>query len=103
MITNQKKDFILIILGLFLLILSCTSVKAQIEGEPRKSVHIQQVLNPPTIDGLLDDEMWDQATIVSDLHQTDPIEYAEASEKSEFYVAYDKDALYVAARLYDSQ
>ncbi len=81
----------------------CLEGVSQTDIESRKTIHIPKIDNPPIIDGRLDDEMWSQATLVSDLHQTDPIEYAEATEKSLFYVAYDKDALYIAARLYDSQ
>jgi hypothetical protein len=57
---------------------------------------------PPVIDGRLDDAVWMAAAVVSDLHQLDPVEYAEASDRSEFYVLYDDDALYVAARMWDS-
>ena len=57
----------------------------------------------PRIDGVLDEEIWADAAVVSDLHQMDPIEYSEPSEQSEFYLAYDQDALYVGARMRDSQ
>ena len=52
---------------------------------------------------MLDEEIWANAAMVSDLHQMDPIEYSEPSERSEFYLAYDRDALYVGARIWDSQ
>ena len=58
---------------------------------------------PPVIDGDLGDAVWANAAFVDDLHQTDPIEYAEPSEHTEIYILYDDDALYVAARLYDSE
>jgi len=79
------------------------SAQALTDSAPTKVFDIPQTATPPVIDGQLDDEVWAHAAMVSDLHQMDPIEYSEASEASEFYVAYDKDALYVAARLYSSQ
>ena len=57
----------------------CLDGVAQTNIESRKTIHIPKIANPPTIDGRLDDEMWNQATLVSDLHQTDPIEYSEAT------------------------
>ena len=70
---------------------------------PNKIVEIVQVTAPPEIDGVLDEEIWANAAMVSDLHQMDPIEYSEPSERSEFYLAYDRDALYVGARMWDTQ
>ena len=57
----------------------------------------------PMIDGVLDDAAWASAARIDDLHQVSPIEYAEPSERTEVYVLYDDDALYIGARLYDSQ
>ena len=58
---------------------------------------------PPAIDGVLAAEIWSQASVTEDLHQLDPIEYSEATQKSTIYVLYDDDALYVAARLWDNE
>ena len=56
----------------------------------------------PAIDGVLDDAAWASAAMIDDLHQVTPQEYAEPSERTEIYLLYDDDALYVAARLFDS-
>ena len=68
----------------------------------QKSVRVVRTDTPPVIDGNLGDPVWARAAVVDDLHQTDPVEYAEPSEHTEIYVLYDDDALYVAARLYDA-
>ena len=68
----------------------------------QKSVRVVRTDTPPVIDGDLSDDVWERAAVVDDLHQTDPVEYAEPSEHTEIYVLYDDDALYVAARLYDA-
>ena len=54
------------------------------------------------VDGVLDEDVWSQATLVEDLHQLDPVEYAPPSEPTEIRLFYDDEALYVAARLWDS-
>ena len=54
------------------------------------------------IDGLLSETLW-QSTGYSDFVQTDPQDGAAPSEKTTVWLAFDKEALYVAARLYDSE
>ena len=68
----------------------------------RKRVEIVRTDLIPEIDGVLDDELWRQATVISDLHQFEPIDHGEPTERSEFYIAYSERFLYIGARLYDS-
>ena len=81
----------------------CREAGAQSIYAPNKIVELVEATAPPVIDGVLDEEIWANAAMVTDLHQMDPIEYSDPSERSEFYVAYDRDALYVGARMWDSQ
>lgn len=67
-----------------------------------KSVCLKRSDSAPKIDGLLDDAVWADATRIDDLHQFQPIDHGTPSEKSEFFLLYDDDYLYVGARLYDS-
>jgi hypothetical protein len=55
----------------------------------------------PTIDGRIDDEAWTTAPVISLFVQRDPDEGAPASESTEVRIAYDDEALYVAARMHD--
>ena len=55
------------------------------------------------IDGRLSEETWAAAPIVTDLLQRDPEEGKPATERTEIRVAYDDNALYIGARLFDSQ
>lgn len=68
-----------------------------------KQVRAVRVDTPPVIDGFLDDEAWQQAHVITDFHQTRPGDGALPSELTEVYVVYDDNALYVAARMYDSE
>ena len=54
------------------------------------------------LDGRLDDEAWVLAAPSGPFLQKDPDEGKPASERTEVRVAYDEDALYVAARMFDS-
>jgi len=68
-----------------------------------KMVRIQRAAEAPIIDGVMNEEIWQRAPVVDDLHQVTPVEFAEPSERTEVYVLYDRDALYVGARLYDAE
>lgn len=65
-----------------------------------KSIEIQYTNTPPVIDGLIDDAVWENAAFIDDLHQVNPVEYATPSERTDIYLLYDTDALYVAVRLF---
>lgn len=56
----------------------------------------------PNIDGELSEGEWDQATLISDLYQVRPNEFAPPSQNTEFLVQYDENNLYIAAKVYES-
>ena len=62
-----------------------------------------RVTESPIIDGRLSDEVWAQAPAADHFRQRDPNEGQAATERTEIRVIYDDDALYVGARLYDSE
>ena len=72
-------------------------------AEATKSFSVTRVDSPPEIDGLLDEAIWESAEVVTDFHQIRPGDGTEPSEATELYVLYDDDALYVGARMYDSE
>ena len=57
----------------------------------------------PRIDGRLDDEAWRAAPPITELYQNEPREGQPASERSEIRILYDDGAVYVGARLFDSE
>ena len=73
------------------------------EGAIRKVMDIVRTETPPQVDGRLDEQIWQQATVIADLHQYDPLEHGVPSETSIFYVLYDDENLYIGARLLDSE
>jgi hypothetical protein len=56
-----------------------------------------------TIDGKLDEAAWAASTPIGDLTQSVPNEGKAATEKTEIRVLYDDAAIYIGARMFDSQ
>ncbi len=81
---------------------SAPTVTAAAENA-RAVLRAVRVTEPPIIDGRLSDEVWAQAPAVDHFRQRDPNEGQAATERTEIRVVYDEDALYVGARLYDSE
>ena len=57
----------------------------------------------PRIDGDLGDPVWTMAPPVTQFTQQEPRDGEPATERTEVRIVYDDDALYVAARMYDSE
>ena len=55
------------------------------------------------LDGVLDEEVWQQAIAVSGFRQYEPVDGAPASQKTEVRVLYGSNNLYVGAFLYDDE
>ena len=57
----------------------------------------------PVIDGVLDDEAWQEATLLGALVQVIPIEGGTPTEHTEVRITYDRDAIYVGVHAFDSE
>jgi len=68
----------------------------------RPTLRALRVTGAPVIDGHLSDEAWSHAPVADHFRQRDPDEGQPATERTEIRLLYDDDALYVGARLYDS-
>ena len=68
-----------------------------------KVLAIARTGTPPVIDGVLDDTVWEGAPSMDDMHQFEPVDQGEPSERTEVYILYDSDNLYVAARMWDRE
>jgi hypothetical protein len=72
------------------------------ETGKQKRVQALPIEEPIKIDGLLKEKAW-QREGSSGFIQSEPVDGAPATEKTTVWVAYHKNALYIAARLYDSE
>ena len=70
---------------------------------PRAQVAAVRVDPPPTIDGRLGDEAWAAVSAADGFTQQDPDEGRPATERTELRVAYDNEALYIGARMFDRE
>ncbi len=66
----------------------------------RPVVEAVKVINPIIIDGKLNEKDWDRPG-ATDFTQRDPNEGLQPTQKTEVWVCYDDQALYIAARLHD--
>jgi hypothetical protein len=73
-----------------------------VENRLRHQIPAARVGGGPLIDGILDDEVWREASIVSDFVQQEPMEGAPASERTEVRVMYDGETLFIGVVAFDS-
>ena len=94
----MKKAFFLVML------LGCLVLPVTAQAEPASSREIRAIRSAETIliDGRLVEAVW-QGSGAGDFLQRNPLDGKPASERTEVWVAFDDKALYVAARLFDSE
>jgi hypothetical protein len=73
------------------------------ESSADKTASVNRTTNPPVIDGVLDDATWSVVTPIDDFHQIRPTDGGIPTERTEVYITYDDNYLYVAAQMYDSE
>ena len=69
------------------------------EAAPLRALRTQESI---AVDGVLSESVWQNAEPFTALIQRDPVEGRPVSQRTEVRVAYDDDAIYVGARLYDT-
>lgn len=92
---NKAAFFTLFLLPLFLL-------AKNNKPQEQKVVQALRSNEPVEIDGKLDEKVW-QGEGYSDFTQSDPNDGTQPTEKTTVWIAYDEEALYVAANLHDSE
>src|SRR5215831_1493761 len=65
------------------------------------TVRAVRLASPVTVDGVLSEPAWQEGGAFTALVQRDPTEGAAPSQRTEVRIAYDDDAIYIGARLYD--
>src|SRR5688572_1817241 len=72
-------------------------------GSPDRGIRAARTARPPVIDGQLTDEDWALALPATSFTQRDPDEGKAPTERTEIRFLFDDDALYIGARLYDTE
>ena len=82
---------------------TCVTVARSVGAQPspkRASAVRIPSSQAPRIDGRLDDAAWRGAVPIEDFAQQRPVEGAEPTERTQVFVRYDDDALYIGARMF---
>ena len=85
------------------ILLAATVVHGAAASAATPKIAIPRLGSPPEIDGVLDDAVWREAAVITDFKQVEPVLGAAPSEKTEIYLAYDANMIYVGVRCYDSE
>lgn len=87
---------------MLILLLSSLGINSFSQEIAKKNYQITQIQNAPTIDGKLDDAIWQEGEWIDHFTQHEPYNGKEASQKSAFKLFFDADNLYVAIKSYDT-
>ena len=98
--TVHKSHFLLLLMVFLFVISGSTGVRAEDTYPP---IIPEKTDTAPEIDGKLDDAVWQKAPQVSGFKTWLPDYGKDMAEKTETYVAYDRENLYVAFRCFDSE
>ena len=74
-----------------------------VESAPRPTAAALRTDTPPTVDGRLDEPVWQQAQPLTGFIQSRPDTGAPATENTVVYFLHDERALYIGAICYDSE
>ena len=61
------------------------------------------VEDPPMIDGVVDDAVWEMAAPITEFVQTEPLEGTAATEETVVRILYNERALFIGVMLYDTE
>src|SRR5206468_5876765 len=93
-------------IAVLFVILAGPPVAAQANGRSvtpvRPLAQAVRVATGPVLTGRLDDTVWAHAAVLNGFVQHEPFEGRPATERTEVRILFDREALYIGARLYDS-
>lgn len=93
--------------GAALLLAAAAAAPLAAQGDPSGhpqglAVQAAELTAPVVLDGRLDEAVWSTAPAATGFTQQDPDEGKPATQRTEVRFAYDAEAIYVAARMFDS-
>ena len=94
--SNNFSPRFLLIFGL----LASQSMAAQ--DRSIRSIESVRLEHPISVDGQLDDTGWNKVPVAGDFTQLSPHPFESPSHQTHVRFAYDDDALYIGARMWDS-
>ncbi len=70
--------------------------------DKKKQYKAVQINIAPVIDGVLDEDVWNEGIWMNDFIQYEPYNGRQATQRTEFKILFDKDNLYVGIKAYDT-
>jgi hypothetical protein len=89
-----------LIISLVVTILLISSAFGQ--APEKKRYKATQITTAPLIDGVLDEQLWQQGEWIDDFTQNEPYSGRPASQRTEFKILFDDNNLYVAIKAFDT-
>jgi hypothetical protein len=83
-------------------VLSAAALAYATDASRPQPVRAVRRTGPIVVDGILDEPVWRSADAVMAFRQNDPHQGSEPSQRTEVRIAYDDDAVYVGARMWDT-
>jgi hypothetical protein len=74
-----------------------------VQGAQAHRATVVRTADVPTIDGVLDERVWQQAALIDEFVQIEPAEGQPATEKTEVRLLYTPSAIYVGVICFDSE
>ena len=85
-----------------MLLLQCSVLSAQSHnGSSDRAAKAAHTDHPPKIDGSLDDPVWQNAPLIDDFRQKEPLETQPATERTEVRILYDSRHIYFGVHCHD--
>jgi len=76
---------------------------AQTQAKPAPTVRAHRIAQPLRIDGRLEEDVYKSTPAITDFVQQEPDEFKPATEKTEAWIFFDEDHVYVSAKNYETR
>ena len=88
-------------IALLFLTTAATAATQNVHQNPPPEVRAARLASPVAVDGRLDEDIWSTAPVAGGFRQLQPNEGQPGSQRTEVRFAFDAEAIYVGAHLYD--
>ena len=91
-----------VILSVLFIIIITKILTGQEQPAGKNQYKATRINEAPVINGILDEEIWNEGEWIDDFTQYEPYNGKRASQRTEFKILFDNDNLYAGIRAYDS-
>lgn len=77
--------------------------QGQAQAPGPRTAQLVRIETPPVIDGRLDEPLWSELEPMGEFVQSEPVQGATPTERTEMWAAFDEHYLYLGIRMYDAE